>query len=138
MKYRYTSCVPVDLSAKWIKRPMLEIEVFGKTNGKFLALIDSGADCSLFNIQIAQALGIDLSKAKRINLTGISGTINGYCLDSLKIKIDGIDKTIGIPVCFIDSDTVGLLLGQSGFFDKCRIKFEKDHDAFEINLVEKK
>jgi len=117
---------------------MIEIEIFGKTNSKFLALIDSGADCSLFNIQIAQALDIDLSRAQRINLTGISGNIQGYCLNNLKIKIDGIEKILEIPVCFVDSSTVGLLLGQSGFFDKCRIKFEKDHDAFEIDLAKKK
>jgi hypothetical protein len=27
---------------------------------------------------------------------------------------------------------VGLLLGQEGFFDKYRIRFEKDYDNFEV------
>ena len=36
------------------------------------------------------------------------------------------------PVVFIDTD-FPVLLGQEGFFDNHRIKFEKDHDTFEIS-----
>ena len=65
MKYRYTSFFPPEKNLKWIKRPMVEIEIFGpKGSKKFGALIDSGADCSLFNIQVAKLLGFDLSKAR--------------------------------------------------------------------------
>jgi len=44
---------------------------------------------------------------------------------------------VEIPICFVESPTVSLLLGQEGFFDKYRIKFEKDHDTFEIIPVGK-
>lgn len=43
-----------------------------------------------------------------------------------------MERSIKIPVCFVQSPTVGLLLGEEGFFDLYRIKFEKDHDTFEI------
>ena len=101
----------------------------------FLALLDSGADCSLFNSQIAEVLGVDITKGVAIKMTGINGESQGYRLENVAIIIEGSDKIIKIPVCFIDSPTVGILLGQEGFFDQNRIKFEKDHDTFEINPV---
>ena len=138
MKYSYTSFFPPDRTLKWIKKPIISIEVFGPKNSiKFAALVDSGADCSLFNIQVAEALNIDLSNAKPARFTGISGQIDGYRIEKVKIKVDGIDNLVEIPVCFVKSPTVGLLLGQEGFFDQYRIKFEKDHDTFEINPVKK-
>ncbi|PIY75088.1 MAG: hypothetical protein COY85_01275 [Candidatus Portnoybacteria bacterium CG_4_10_14_0_8_um_filter_40_50] len=121
-----------------MKKSIVTIEVFGPKDSKtFDALVDSGADCSLFNIQIAEALGIDLSKAKPARFTGISGQIDGHRLEKIKIKVDGLDNPVEIPICFVESPTVSLLLGQEGFFDKYRIKFEKDHDTFEIIPVGK-
>ncbi len=137
MKYTYTSFY-IENRSKAIKRPVIEIEVFGKDDSKkFDALIDSGADLSLFNLEIAEALGIDLTNAKSANFTGISGNVNGYRVDKAKIKVDGFSEVIEIPACFVDSPSVGILLGQDGFFDLHRIKFEKDHDTFEINSVKK-
>lgn len=136
MKYRYISFFPPDRTLKFIRKPIVSIEVFGDKDSKnFDALIDSGADCSLFNIQVAEVLGIDLSNAKIVRFTGISGQIDGYRLEKIKIKVEGFNKFVKIPVCFVDSPTVGLLLGQEGFFDQHRIKFEKDHDTFEITSI---
>ncbi len=133
MKYKYISVFPPDKSLKWIKRSIITIEVFGKKDSKkFDALLDSGADCSLFNKEVAEVLNIDLSNSKAVKFTGISGQINGYRLEKVKIRVDGTTKTVEIPISFVDSPTVSLLLGQEGFFDKHRIKFEKNHDAFEI------
>ena len=58
-------------------------------------------------------------------------------MEDVEIRAEGINKKIKIPVCFADSSSVGILLGQEGFFDKHRIKFEKDHDSFEITPVKK-
>ena len=82
-------------------------------------------------------LGIDLSNARSARFTGISGQIDGYRLEKIKIKVDGLNESVEIPVCFIKSPTVSLLLGQEGFFDQYRIRFEKDHDTFEITPVKK-
>jgi hypothetical protein len=138
MKYRYTSFFPPDKTLKFIRKSIVSIEVFGPKDSKnFDALLDSGADCSLFNIQVAEVLGMDLSNAKAVRFTGISGQIDGFRLEKVKIRVDGLNESIEIPVCFVDSPTVGLLLGQEGFFDQYRIRFEKDHDTFEIIPVGK-
>jgi hypothetical protein len=138
MKYRYTSFFPPDSTLKWIKRPMVQIEVSGPQNTKkFNALIDSGADYCLFNTEVAELVGLDLSKAKTRRLTGIGSIIEGFYLNDVEMRLEGIEKTIKIPVCFVKTPNVGLLLGQEGFFDKFRIRFEKDHDTFEIIPIKK-
>lgn len=138
MKYDYTCFVPPDRSLKWIRRPIITIEIFGPNDSKeFDALIDSGADNALFNEEVADLLGIDLSKATPVKLTGISGQLDGRRLEDIKIKVKNFNEAVEIPVCFIKSATVGVLLGQEGFFDKYRIKFEKDHNSFEVNVVKK-
>lgn len=137
MKYDYTTYLP-DERGKFIKRPMVEIEIFGPSeNHKEFALIDSGADRSLFHKEIANALGIDLFYAEKRNVSGISGTLEVRTKE-VKIRIRHLENTVTIPVDFVDSPYVGALLGQEGFFDINRIKFERDHNVFEINPVRKK
>lgn len=135
MKYEYTTYLPAG-NNKFIKRPMIEIEIYGpKGSHKQLALLDSGADRSLFHIEIANVLGIDLSRGKKSGVTGITGEAEEIVTE-IEIQPKFL-KRIKIPVGFIDSPYVGVLLGQEGFFDQHRIKFEKDHNIFEINPVSK-
>lgn len=137
MKYDYTTYLP-DERGKFIKRPMVEIEIFGKSaSHKELALIDSGADRSLFHKEIAEILGVDLSRAEKRNITGISGAMEARTAE-IKIRISHLNDAVTIPVDFADSPYIGALLGQEGFFDFHRIKFEKDHNIFEINPVREK
>lgn len=56
---------------------------------------------------------------------------------NLDLRIEHLEK-INIPVGFIDSPSVNVLLGQIGFFDKNKIKFERDHFSFEITPTKKK
>ncbi len=138
MKYDYKTLPFPDKRGRFIKQPLVEIEIFGSNgNRKGMALIDSGADRSVFNIKVAKILGIDLSKASKDGVRGIFGESEVLVTD-VEIKIEHLNEKCKIPVSFIDSPFVGLLLGEEGFFDTHRIKFEKDHDTFEINPVRKK
>lgn len=102
-----------------------------------LALVDSGADVSVLNIGVAELLGIDLSRAERQRTIGISGMQETF-VSTIEMQVEKQDERIKIPVQFIDSQYVDALLGQEGFFDHYRIKFEKDHDTFEITPAKKK
>ena len=114
------------------------VEIFGnKRTKKMLALIDSGADVSMLNLGVAKMLDIDLSKAERGTTIGITGVQETY-IATVEIKVEGQVGKRKIPVRFIDSEYVDMLLGQEGFFDAYRIKFEKDHDTFEITPSRKK
>jgi hypothetical protein len=138
MKYKYTSFLSPNRSVKFTKRPMVEIELIGDGGSqKVLALLDSGADYSLFDYDLAVAAGIDLSKSRDDRLTGIGGETLGKRLDKVDIKVQDIVNAVKIPACFIKNFTAGALIGQEGFFDQYKIKFEKDHDTFEIIPVRK-
>ena len=119
--------------------PLVDVELFGPKNSIKIsgALIDSGADYSLFNIQYAKAIGIDLAKCKTKPFIGIGGLEQiTVFMTNLDLKIEHLEK-INIPVGFIDSLSVNVLLGQIGFFDKNKIKFERDHFTFEVIPVKK-
>ena len=49
----------------------------------------------------------------------------------LSLRIEQQAEPFTAPVVFVDTD-VPVLLGREAFFDRYRIKFEQDHDTFEI------
>lgn len=100
MKYKYLTSINRVPNKPHFRRPIVDVELFGpKGSIPTIALLDSGADFSLFNIEYAKTIGVD------------------------------------IPVGFIDSRSVTGLIGQTGFFDLHRIKFERDHNSFETSPV---
>lgn len=139
MKFKYL----IDLNSKTTtgrlkKRPVVEITL--SKNGKsrdFFAVIDSGADVTTMSTQVAEVLGIDWKNCRQGNVLGISGvTQHSYC-DKLDITVKTLGDTFSIPVVFTET-YIPILLGQEGFFDRYRIKFEKDHDTFEITRAPKR
>ena len=138
MKYEYIVYLPGHGGEKFVRRPMVEVEIFGPQGKRTdLALIDSGADRSIFNIEIAEILGIDLTNAEKRRTIGITGETEVF-LAEVEVRMKHLEGKIKIPVGFIDSPSVGALLGQEGFFDQHRIKFERDHNSFEITPVKRK
>ena len=141
MKYRYFTVSEVfDTRGRHTKRPILEIEllnqILGQKNYPGFALIDSGADTTMMNIEYARLLGIKTIK-HRSGVVGISGNPSQCYLGSVGLKIKDIEPSVELPVLFIDSPNVDILLGQEKFFDLFKIKFEKDHDTFEIIPINK-
>ena len=140
MKYKYSGIYDFsNTNKRLIKRPIVEIELFNNGNSiKGAAVIDSGADKSLFNIAYAKEIGIDLTNAHKEEFMGIGGTRVSCFVTIIEIKMQHIDEKYKIEAGFIESDAVNILLGQEGFFDQNRIRFEKDHDTFEIIPAKKK
>lgn len=138
MKFPYLKLPSRDPKLKWTARPYIPIRLSGPKGGKEVyALIDSGADRSLFNIQLAEVLGLDLEKAPEEIFSGIEGGSLKAKLYKVKIQIVGMSEEIEILAGFIDSSGVVAILGQDGFFDEFKIKFEKDHGVVEITPVRK-
>ena len=138
MKFPYIKLPSQDARLKWTARPYIEIKLTGPKGTRFgYALIDSGADRSLFNIQIAERIGLDLTDAPEEYFGGIEGGNQKAKLHKIKLQIVGMSEEIEILAGFIDSSGVAAILGQDGFFDSYRIKFEKDHNVVEITLVKK-
>lgn len=135
MKYQYLTVLNNDPNGKHFRRPVVDVEIFGpKSSISTFALLDSGADNCLFHLEYAKEIGVDLDKCKKSATMGVEGGKMEIYLTEIEIKIKGLEK-IKVPVGFIKSNSVNGLLGQIGFFDLNRIKFERDHGIFEINPV---
>ena len=91
----------------------------------------------MMNIEYAKILGIDLDRAHRKDFLGIGDARVATFLSSVTMKVKHFDKEIVTPVAFTDSPSVDVLLGQEDFFECFRIKFEKDHNTFDLALSSK-
>jgi hypothetical protein len=133
MKYRYSAVSgQSNIDGRYTKRPVVEVELLrGHHQRTFLALIDSGADHIMMPATIAEAFEIDRAACQRRSVMGVSmEPIDGF-ISHLTFQIKDQAEQFDAPVVFIDSD-VPVLLGREGFFDQYRIKFEQDHDTFEV------
>jgi hypothetical protein len=133
MKYRYSVVSgQTNVDGSYTKRPVVEVELSrGNHRRKFLALIDSGADQIMMPAAIAEAFAIDRAKCPRRTSLGVSmEPVEGF-ISHLTFRIAQQADAFDAPVIFIDTD-VPVLLGREGFFDHYRVKFEQDHDRFEI------
>jgi len=118
----------------WISRPLIPVRLLnGEKQIRLLALVDSGADSSLFHASIARELGLDLRSGREQTYHGISGG-NGITafVHSIEMQIQGAPEVVKLQAAFTESEGVGAILGQSDFFDFYHIRFEKDKDRIEI------
>jgi hypothetical protein len=95
--------------------PIVEVTLRkGKKLIRIKALVDSGASFSIFRSEIAQELGVDLEKGKKIYLVGIGGRILGYLH---KVSLSLGNKTFLCKVVFSSEYNVSFnLLGRDNFF----------------------
>lgn len=139
MKFPYLKIPRKDPSKKWVTRPIIPVTLFGpKGSVNVDALIDSGADRCLFNAELGREIGLDLEKGEKEIFSGIEGGKIGAFLHKIQLQVIGIEKKIEIITGFADAPGIFAVLGQDGFFDAFRIKFEKDHNIVEITPVRKK
>lgn len=100
--------------------PIVPIKFYSNSTSLFeaKAIVDTGADITL----IPKTLGIDIG-LKRTHLQYIGGVGGrmGYYLNNINVEI--ADKKIKIPVAWSTQDTVPLLLGRKGVFDKFKFCF---------------
>lgn len=91
-----------------------------------LALLDSGADFSLFNNSIARLLDIEVSEGREIQVYGVMdfAQTNAY-LHQVNLAIKDLGS-VDTNVAFTNDESYPDLpiLGRRGFFDKFRIEFE--------------
>jgi len=95
----------------------------GITLPPLLALPDSGAIISLFQADIAQLLGLDLTAGDEIDLVGIK--------DGLKAYVHLVQSKVGWYNCICriafstELTTDFQILGRLDFFEKCTVLFDE-------------
>lgn len=96
------------------------------------ALIDSGADFCIFPVEIGRKLGLNFKNAEKIYFSGATGEPILGLVGRIFLQIGEI--TFNTKVVFADLYGKVALLGQYGFFDLCKIKFDFEKQEIEITL----
>lgn len=133
-EFDYT--VQVGPSNSWIYRPLIEVNISasnGANSVRTLAMIDSGTDGTVFDSAVAQSLGINLARCQKVKLGGI-GSVEGF-LSTVQLSVPELKTTMNIPVVFAEKLPLDGLLGQKHFFQRFRIRFEKDRGKFFLAAV---
>ncbi|MBN1397594.1 MAG: hypothetical protein JXA06_06145 [Bacteroidetes bacterium] len=120
----------------FVHRPTLAITLYvGSKSIKTRGLLDTGADNIVINNGFGRMLGIDIKKLPMRPLLGINGVPTKSWEYSLDIEVDGLSNSRKTSeIRFIDSPSVGVLLGHRGFFENFKIKFETYALMFEIDF----
>ncbi len=110
-----------------ISRPIIPIQLhYGKREFRYEALIDSGADVSLFDWEVGEDLGIDIRSGVPCEVLGVGGAISTYYLHKTTLVIGGVFYKA--EVGFMGSANSQLvsygILGQKGLFDKFLVGFD--------------
>jgi hypothetical protein len=131
MKFKYKRY------SKEIIRPVIPIEI--SYNGReiaYEALVDSGADACIFDAQLGEALGINISAGEENRVSGITGALESYFVHPVTIRVGGF--SFDIEAGFLPNIAkMGYgIIGQKGFFDLFIVKF--DYKKEEIELKNRK
>ncbi len=118
----------------WIIRPIIRVRLAHQGQSVMTdALIDSGADVSLFHASLARKLGLDPESGVCKNFYGISGEpVPGY-FHEITLQIVGMNTQVRLLVAFTEAEGVSALLGQADFFEAFRITFERRKQRMEID-----
>ena len=133
MKFKYLKYSLKDPlnKSKLLYRPVIPLSISHKFRSvRFEALVDSGADFSIFPLDIAKKININLKNKEKIYFSGIGNIVNEGYIASVDITLE--DSTIKTKVIFSNVLEDSGVLGQSGFFDKFIIKFDLAEKVIEL------
>lgn len=142
MKFPYkkflVQAIPGRSPSRAVFRPVIPIRLLdGSHTIAYEALIDSGADYSIFHAEIGEALGLDIRSGERMTYVGIGGVRKNGFRHSVVLELAG--NRCGCEVVF----SYGLkmpygILGQEAFFRRFKIAFDLGAGQIEIIARQKK
>ena len=120
-------------SLPYIARPLIPIRLSLKAmHLETYALVDSGADRSVFHSRIANELLIDLESGRKELYFGIGAQPVAVYHHTVNIQLIGSQHSIDVEVGFTDAPGVDAILGEADFFEHYQIKFERYNETIEI------
>lgn len=129
MKFPYTT---LPGNSDKTRRPLLQatLSYKDKTTPRLFFMVDSGADFSYVDKDVAIWLGIDLTKNKPVLSTAANHTtFESYPAKTI-LSISGHE--IRVPVLYTEDLGYPCILGQEVVFNKFRIIFERYKGQFEL------
>ena len=103
--------------------PLVYLQVWTGNRWLYLqAYVDSGASWSVFHVDVAQLLGINLKKAARRYVTLGNGNVLPVYLHHIRVRFAGTE--FFAPAGFSDALHMGFnLMGRAGFFTRFAMSF---------------
>jgi len=115
-------------NGKFVELPLIDMTL---PFGRYLCLVDSGAEFCYFHGKIGELLGIKVREGKEIKSRGITGSEFTSYFHKVKVKIGGWDYEINISFSYELGTPFGVL-GREGFFNLFKVCF--NHLKKEIEL----
>ncbi len=127
MKFSYKKYGP------GVLRPVIPIEIVYKNRSvPYEVLVDSGADSCIFDAQICEILGVDVTSGEKSFVGGITGVAKSYYIHEVSIKVGGwLHKIRAGFLPGIARLGYGVV-GQKGFFDLFVVKFDLLKEEIEL------
>ena len=116
-------------------RPVIPIKLKNKdAEIGYEVLVDSGADLCIFDAQIGEIIGIDVTKGKPREVFGVGGKASIYYLHKVTIIVGG--HPYSIEAGFMPNVAGNVIpygiVGQKGFFDIFVVKFDLLKERVEL------
>lgn len=129
-EYRYSGVIR---GSEIVYRPILGIVLTrGDRQYETVALLDSGADSSVADADLAIFLGIDPLHCRKGNVTGIVGSARESFVAPISVSVEGFDGTFNVDMTFVKGANTSIILGQNDFFSLFKIYFEKRRRKFSL------
>lgn len=96
------------------------------------ALIDSGADISMFDMSLAEPLGLDLSSSPVVDMIGIAPTIQSVRLHEIDLRLAGRHCRVLAGFADLPGHAYGYI-GQRGFFDRFVVTFDRAQRVVQVS-----
>lgn len=119
----------------YVPIPLIDIVINYKRGQMLtvLALVDSGASVNLFPASLGEKLGINIRKGKKHKIAGIGDIqIESFFHHGVAIFIEGYKIE---SYAYFSYQQQIPLLGQNGFFDKCKkVLFNRQEEELIITI----
>lgn len=96
------------------------------------ALIDSGADLCIFDAELADIFGIDVTKGEPRSVAGIEGVVETQYIHPVKLTIGGWEHDIQAGFLPGIARFGYGLLGQQGFFEFFKVAFDYPKESIDV------
>lgn len=118
--------------------PIVYLQVWTGNRWLYLqAYVDSGASWSIFHADVAQLLGIKLSRSPRRYMALGNGSVIPIYLHRVRVRFAGEEFTI--PAGFSDALRVGFnLLGRAGLFNRFVMAFNDRAKTLTVSAISRK
>jgi hypothetical protein len=111
--------------------PIIPVQLCGPIqNVSVLALLDSGAEYSVFNRKLLDMLGLTIDNATLVEIIGVGGSASQGVLLDVEHRL-GRHRWRG-PAVFSDTVDSPMILGQAGFFEFFNITFKRRQSLMDI------